>query len=133
MKTALKWVGIALALLVAFVVIQLLRPLPALIYQNVSVPLYHWMGVTEHGRSMIAYLILTLAFALIGLLFLKEWIKEFGSTNFWWRDLFQLLLVEAFVLFFARSYCPSCLDGKTKMNKKTRSFYGSRRFVIECR
>jgi len=96
MKTALKWVGIALALLVAFVVVQLLAPLAVLIYQNVSV--YHWMGVIEHGRSMIAYLILTLAFALIGLLFLKEWIKTFGS-NFWWRDLFQLLLVEAFVLF----------------------------------
>ena len=98
MKTALKWVGIALALLVAFVVAQLLAPLAVLIYQNVSVSLYHWMGVTEHGRSMIVYLILTLAFVLMGLLFLKGWIKEFGS-NFLWRDLFQLLLVEAFFLF----------------------------------
>lgn len=99
MKTALKWVGVALALLVAFVVVQLLPQLAVLIYQNVSVPLYHWMHITEHGRSMIAYLIVTLASALMGLLFLKAWIKQFGSTNLYWRDLFQLLLIEALVLF----------------------------------
>jgi hypothetical protein len=96
MKTALKRVGIALALLVAFVVVE------------------RWMGVSDHRRSMIFYLIMTLAVALIGLFFLKEWIKEFGSefgsNLFRWSDLFQLLLIETFVLFFC-AFCLSRLFG----------------------
>src|ERR1700757_596435 len=73
MKTALQWVEFALALLVAFVVVHLLALFAVLAYQNVSVPLYHWIGVTEQRRSIIGCLILTLASAPIGLLSLKEW------------------------------------------------------------